>query len=123
MGSNPSTPPGQGPLPEILPPGYGPNGHPVSEYHGGGYTVVPPPSQQRPRRRWAAAPATWTLLGINCAVYLLMVFTGTNPFKPSSQSLLVWGADNAGSVLYYSEWWRIVTSMFIHGGILHLALN
>jgi rhomboid protease GluP len=123
MGSNPSTPPGQGPIPEILPPGQGANGYPVPGYSGGGYTVVPPPPRARPRRRWATAPATWTLLGINCAVYVLMVFTGTSPIKPSSESLLVWGADNAGAVLYYGQWWRIVAAMFIHGGFLHLALN
>ena len=121
MGSNPSIPPGQGPIPEILPPGSGTNGYPG--YHGGGYTVVPPPPVERPRRRWAMAPATWTLLGINCAVYVLMVVSGTSPIKPSSESLLVWGADNAGAVLYYGQWWRIVAAMFVHGGFLHLALN
>jgi len=84
---------------------------------------VPPPPVARPRRRWATAPATWTLLGINCAVYILMVFTGTSPIKPSSESLLMWGADNAGAVLYFGQWWRIVAAMFVHGGFLHLALN
>jgi rhomboid protease GluP len=34
-----------------------------------------------------------------------------------------WGANNAGSVLSYGEWWRIVTAMFVHVGILHLATN
>ena len=34
-----------------------------------------------------------------------------------------WGADNAGAVLIGGEWWRIVTAMFVHVGILHLALN
>jgi rhomboid protease GluP len=123
MGSTPPTPPGHGPVPEILPPNPALNGHTPSEYRQGGYTVVPPAPPARQRRRWAAAPATYTLLGINCAVYLLMVFTGVSPFKPSSQSLLVWGADNAGAVLYYGQWWRIVAAMFIHGGFLHLALN
>ncbi|KAA6456998.1 rhomboid family intramembrane serine protease [Acidobacteria bacterium AB60] len=52
-----------------------------------------------------------------------MVLTGTNPFNPSSASLLLWGADNAGSVLNQGEWWRIVAAMFVHGGFLHLALN
>ena len=122
MGSNPSIPPGHGPVPEILPPAPARNGHVPSEYREGGNTVVPP-SPARPRRRWASAPATYTLLGINCAVYILMVLTGVSPIKPTSQSLLVWGADNAGAILYYGQWWRIVAAMFIHGGILHLALN
>ena len=34
-----------------------------------------------------------------------------------------WGADNAGNVLIGGEWWRIVTAMFVHVGILHLATN
>ena len=124
MGSNPSTPPGEGSEPEILPPVYGPTGYPASGYRGGGYTVVPPPAPPpRPRRRWAFAPATYTLLGINCAVYALMVLTGVSPFKPSSESLLAWGADNAGAVLYFGQWWRIGAAMFVHGGFLHLALN
>ncbi len=123
MGSTPPTSPGQGPVPEILPPGSVSNGYPMPSYNGGGYTVAPPPPPKRSRRRFGAAPATYGLMGINCAVYVLMVFTGTNPIKPSLEKLLIWGADNAGLVLYYNHWWRIVAAMFIHGGILHLALN
>ncbi len=123
MGSNPSIPPGQGPVPEILPPAPVLNGHTHSEYRQSGYTVVPPSAPPRPRRKWASAPATYTLLGINCAVYLVMVLSGVNPIKPNSESLLVWGADNAGAILYNHEWWRIVAAMFVHGGLLHLALN
>src|SRR5580692_2831509 len=123
MGSTPPNSPGQGPVPEILPPGPVANGYPTSSYNGGGYTVAPPPPPARPRRRFGAAPATYVLMGINCAIYVLMVITGTNPIKPSFEKLLIWGADNAGLVLYYDQWWRIVAAMFIHGGILHLALN
>ena len=121
MGSNPSIPPGQGPVPEIQPPGSNTNGYPA--YHGGGYTVVPPPPVSRPRRRWAVAPATWTLLGINCAVYVLMVLNGVGPLKPNVNDLMRYGGESAGNILILGEWWRIVTAMFVHGGLLHLALN
>jgi rhomboid protease GluP len=69
------------------------------------------------------APGTNILLGINIAVFVLMVLGGVSPIKPTSESLMLWGANNAGSVLVDGQWWRIVTAMFVHGGVLHLALN
>jgi rhomboid protease GluP len=101
MGSSPTSPP-----PEILPP-------------QGQYTPPPP----RPRRRWASAPATYLLVGINCAVYLLMVARGVSMWSPTVGQLMYFGADNAGSVLIDGQWWRIVTAMFVHVGFIHIALN
>jgi len=104
MGSYPSVP-----QPEILPPdaGYGP----------------PPPPVRRRRPSWASAPATYLLVGINCAVFLAMVLNGVSAGNPTVDQLMKWGADNAGAVLLGGEWWRIVTAMFVHVGILHLATN
>jgi len=62
-------------------------------------------------------------VGINCAVFLAMVARGVSPGAPTVAQLMRWGADNAGSVLLGDEWWRIVTAMFVHVGILHLATN
>lgn len=75
------------------------------------------------RPRWAAAPATYLLVGINCAVFLLMAIRGISPVNPGVDQLMNWGANNAGSVLIYGEWWRIITAMFLHVGIVHLATN
>jgi rhomboid protease GluP len=36
---------------------------------------------------------------------------------------MFWGANNAGSVLIADQWWRIITAMFVHVGIIHLATN
>ncbi len=102
MGSYSSSPP-----PEILPP--------QAEYA--------PPRPPRPRRRWASAPATYLLVGINCAVFLLMSARGVSMWTPTVDQLMNWGADNAGSVLIDGQWIRIVTAMFVHVGILHLATN
>ncbi len=40
-----------------------------------GYAPAPPPVRRR-RPSWAAAPATYLLVGINCAVFLAMVLKG-----------------------------------------------
>jgi len=34
-----------------------------------------------------------------------------------------WGANNAGSVLIHGQWWRVISAMFVHVGVLHLATN
>ena len=104
MGSTPHAP-----RPEILPPG--------AEY------APPPQEQRRPRSSWASFPATYLLLGINCAVFLAMVAHHISPISPTPEQLLGWGADHAGAVLVGGEWSRIVTAMFVHVGILHLATN
>jgi len=120
MGSYPPDPPSYVPepsrwehanQPEILPPGAG---------------YMPPPQQPQVRRRrpgWAQSPATYLLVGINCAVFVAMVLHGVSAGAPTTDQLMHWGADNAGAVLLGGEWWRIVTAMFVHVGIVHLGLN
>jgi rhomboid protease GluP len=101
MGTQPTTP-----EPEILPP-----------------DAQEAPQRPRPRRGWAVAPATYLLLGINCGVFLAMVAQGASIWMPTIDQLMRWGADRPDSVLLHAEWWRIVTAMFVHVGIIHLATN
>lgn len=89
-----------------------------------GYVVRPVEQvQARRRSRWAAAPATYLLVAINCLVFLAMTTRHVSPFSPTTVQLYSWGANNAGSVLILGEWWRIITAMFVHVGIIHLATN
>jgi rhomboid protease GluP len=74
-------------------------------------------------RSWAYAPATYLLVGINCAVFLGMILTGVSFVNPSVDELMRWGANNASAVLGDGQWIRIVTAMFVHVGIIHLASN
>ncbi len=85
--------------------------------------TVPPAREVRRRPSWTKTPATYVLVGINCAVFLAMVLRGISPMSPTVDQLMHWGANNAGNVLVYGEWWRIVSAMFLHVGILHLATN
>jgi rhomboid protease GluP len=104
MGSSPSYP-----QPEVLPPD---NGY-----------IPPPQPVRRPRPLWTVAPATYLLVGINCLVFLVMVAKHVPIISPTSEQLLRFGANHAGYVLQGGEWWRIVTAMFVHVGIIHLATN
>jgi len=91
--------------------------------------VLPPAGGYTVRRRtnrwptWASSPATYILVGINCAVYLAMIASHVSPTEPTIHQLMFFGADNAGAVLIGGQWIRIVTAMFVHVGFLHLALN
>jgi rhomboid protease GluP len=83
-----------------------------------------PPARPRgsENTRWASAPATYTLVGINCAVYVAMVVRGVSATSPSVFDLVRWGANFGGYVLA-GQWWRLLTAAFVHVGILHLATN
>src|SRR5579862_5299987 len=73
------------------------------------------------RRSWAYAPATYLLVGINCAVFLAMLLHHVSFWNPTSQDLLDWQGNQAAAVMYGEQWWRVVTAMFVHVGIIHLA--
>jgi rhomboid protease GluP len=84
---------------------------------------APPDAPRRHKPVWLAAPATHILVAINCVVWLAMVAKGVSPISPTVDQLMNWGASSAGNVLIDGQWWRIVTAMFLHVGILHLATN
>lgn len=65
---------------------------------------------------------TWVLLAACVGVYALMVAQGVKPMEPTVVSLVDWGA-NYGPRTTNGEWWRLASSMFVHGGALHLAFN
>lgn len=65
-----------------------------------------------------AKQLTQVIIGINVIVFVLMLATGS----PQGQGTLVrFGAITRP--LPENEWWRLLTAMFVHIGILHLLFN
>jgi rhomboid protease GluP len=66
--------------------------------------------------------ATSIIVDLNIIVFLIMIFSGVDIISPNGKELLDWGANRRFETAT-GEWWRLLTSMFLHGGIMHLILN
>ncbi|MEN2400449.1 rhomboid family intramembrane serine protease [Flavobacterium sp. MC2016-06] len=72
-----------------------------------------------PREGYYVTPI---LMNLNIAIYLIMVFAGFGFMSFKGKDLLEWGA-NFRPITTDGQWWRLLTSTFMHGGIMHLATN
>jgi membrane associated rhomboid family serine protease len=77
------------------------------------------PSTERPL-------ATWTLLGINTVMLLaaaVLSGSGFGLLDPSARALCRLGALNSAAIAESGQWWRLLTVMVLHAGLLHWAFN
>jgi rhomboid protease GluP len=65
---------------------------------------------------------TYSLIALNVLIFLMMVINGVGIFEPLVSDLLKWGG-NFKPYTTGGEWWRLITCMFVHIGIIHIALN
>lgn len=71
-------------------------------------------------------PTTWALylvVALNVGVWAANVVGGLSAFRPASADLFRWGANSAWAVTRDHEYWRLLTATFLHGGLVHLAMN
>lgn len=72
-----------------------------------------------PKKEMIATPI---LVDLNILFFLVMILAGVDWLYPIDTELVHWGA-NVGFLTTNGEWHRLLTSLFINSGAVHLAVN
>jgi len=62
------------------------------------------------------------IIALNILVFIIMVFAGLGFISFDGQDLYAWGANYRPAVIS-GQWWRLLTNIFLHGGLMHLIFN
>jgi membrane associated rhomboid family serine protease len=80
-------------------------------------------TQVRTMRTMSSVPQlTYAIIGINVLIFVAQIATGAGGFDATSGRVYRDGA-LFGPLVAAGDWWRIVTSGFLHAGLLHIAFN
>src|SRR5471032_2772097 len=94
-------------------------------------TVITEPTAQEPvtqepsqlRRSAGAYTITYALITVNVLVFAAMVASGISFIQPTTLDVFNWGGDYGPATVGAHQWWRLLTSTFVHFGIIHIGFN
>jgi len=81
-----------------------------------------PAPKRKPNYGFLKHSPTAAIIIICVIAYLAESVVARNLLEPGTKALLKTGA-TYGPYVFAGQWWRLITAMFLHGGILHLAFN
>jgi rhomboid protease GluP len=67
-------------------------------------------------------PVTAVVVASNVILFAIMLAKGADVLQPATGMMIEWGA-NFGLKTLDGEWWRLLTSCFLHFGVVHLLMN
>ncbi len=73
-------------------------------------------------QRESTVTLTQILVGANVMVFIAMVIASGPSLDFTNKVMDVFGA-NFGPYTLSGQWWRLVTYVFLHGGLMHIAFN
>jgi membrane associated rhomboid family serine protease len=67
------------------------------------------------------AIVTRVLVAVNVIIYLITVAQGSGLNDPGGSLFEKWAL--FGPAVHHGDWWRLITSAFLHGSVLHIVFN
>jgi rhomboid protease GluP len=88
-------------------------------------TAFPEPLARQSAVPGSRNPYTITiaLIAINVLVFLAMVASGISFTQPTTLDVFNWGGDFGPATIGAHQYWRLLTSCFLHFGIIHIGMN
>lgn len=78
--------------------------------------------QEQLLRHAPKSTATLTLLVANVLLFMAAALGGAGWFIPNAAIEIAAGS-NLGPLTTHGEWWRLITALFVHFGMIHLLFN